>query len=246
MKRSVYHYVTRILMTLLVMVVPCLASLLPAASPVAAADPTYSGGSGTHSDPFIISTEQDLVDMGNYYLNSPSDPPVYYFKLNNDITLVSPNFPPIGGHFTTATEFNGIFEGNYHTISGLTITGSSSAVGLFSEGNHAVFKNLGLINVNVSGHFYVGGLVGLTSNTGNNTITNCYVTGNITGDNYVGGIIGYNQASGSNTLTNCYTTSNVTGTTSSQYIGGLVGYSLGGTYSNCFSTGNVTGNLDIG
>jgi hypothetical protein len=229
-------------MTLLVIVVPCLASLLLTASPVAA-DPTYSGGSGTSSDPYLISIEQDLVDMGNFYLTGSAEYTVYYFKLNNDITLVSSNFTPIAGHFSTAIEFNGIFDGNYHTISGLTITGSSSAVGLFSETNHGVIKNLGLINVNVSGHFYVGGLVGVTSNTGTNTILNCYVTGNVTGDNYVGGMIGYNEASGTNTLTNCYTTGNVTGDT---YVGGLVGNSPGGTYSNCFSSANVTGNQDVG
>lgn len=67
----------------------------------------------------------------------------------------------------------------------------------------------------------VGGLVGLVTNTSNQSIiSNCYATGSVTSGGYSGGLIGLHDK-GTATITNCYATGDVT--TTSFAIGGLVG-----------------------
>lgn len=127
-------------------------------------------GSGTASSPYLISSASDLEQV-RYY-------PRAHFKLTADITLSSV-WTPIGDEYTT---FEGVFDGNNKTISGLTVnsSGSNAFAGLFgySEGE---IKNL---NVKISGiavsaneNAYVGGIVGY-NNRG--SVTNCYAEGAIT------------------------------------------------------------------
>ena len=85
-------------------------------------------------------------------------------------------------------------------------------------------KNVGVINVNMTGDNNVGGLVGYTYN---GTISNSYSTGNVTGDKDVGGLVGDNDNA---TVSNSYSTGNVTGETSD--TGGLVGENDNGKVSN--------------
>jgi hypothetical protein len=91
-------------------------------------------------------------------------------------------------------------------------------------------KDLGVVNVNITGGLGVGGLVG--SNSG--TVTQCYSTGAISGGSRVGGLVGWNYYSG--TVAQCYSTGTVRGT---DYVGGLVGDNFYGTVTQCFSSGAV-------
>ena len=52
-----------------ILTVVCLVAVLPFNSPVLAAPPPFSGGSGTNSNPYIIANEADLDSMATYYLN---------------------------------------------------------------------------------------------------------------------------------------------------------------------------------
>ncbi len=193
-----------------------------------------------------------------------------YFVQTADIDLSLHYWDAIG---TSSYYFSGHYDGGNFTISGLyTESGSSSAYsyqGLFgyvegrSSSIRASIKNIGIIDSNVQGYEYVGGVVGyayeitITNcyNTGSVTendsyvggvvgyasrsdITNCYNTGNVTGSYRVGGVVG--DANSSVTITNCYNTGTVTG--SSWYIGGVVGYANSSvTITNCYNTGTVTG-----
>ncbi len=138
---------------------------------------------------------------------------------------------PLG---SLGTQFTGTFDGQGHTISNLFIDRSGNDVGLFGcTSADSEISNVGLVDVNITGDFYVGGIVG--NNKG--TITNCYSTGSITGDDGVGGLVGLNF----DTITNCYSTVNVV--ESETYrdgynLGGLAGYNSG-TITNCYSTGGV-------
>ena len=94
--------------------------------------------------------------------------------------------------------FNAIFEGNHYTISNLTISSSVSGgnVGLFGRtAKTAEIRNVGLLNVKITGNSSVGGLIG--SNLGK--VEGSYVIaakGNVTeisGTDKVGGLIGSNQ-----------------------------------------------------
>jgi len=139
-------------------------------------------------------------------------------------------FAPIG---TPASPFNGTFDGKGHKIINLSINRSSQDyVGLFGyTSTNAVIENVGLVNVNVSGGYYVGGLVGWDVGA----VSDSYVTGDVSGRWRVGGLIGHIQ---SGMVNNSYATGNVSG--SDGCVGGLVGVN-GGTVSNSYATENVSG-----
>jgi hypothetical protein len=150
-------------------------------------------------------------------------------------------FNPVGTYdFEQAnSEFTGSFDGQNHTISNLSINRlDNDEVGLFGIIDAGVeVKNVGVINVNITGNNNVGGLVGRNSGT----VSNSYSTGNITGDINVGGLVGHYNWEGN--ISNSYSTGNVSG---EEDVGGLVGYNNDGNISNSYSTGNVTGVDDVG
>ena len=148
---------------------------------------------------------------------------------------------PIGdSHLSDDNPFSAIFEGNGHRISNLYINRpSTSYVGLFGyvRGSTAGLRNIGLLDVKVTGKKLVGGLVGQNAE---GMVSNSYATGAVTGTGFfVGGLVGWNNQS---TVSNSYATGAVRG---SRDVGGLVGGNSG-TVSNSYATGAVTGNEDVG
>ena len=117
------------------------------------------------------------------------------YMLRRSATVDIADYLPIDGE----KAFNGTFDGNGKVISGMTIEGDS-CVGLFARtGTKAVIKNITLENATISGHHYVGGIVGWATGkvencvVRNSTITatpNEVVGGYDNGDK-VGGIVGY-------------------------------------------------------
>ena len=125
------------------------------------------------------------------------------------------------------------FNGNGHTISNLYINRTTQfnnpgAVGLFGYSGGQI-TNVGVVDIDVTGLEFVGGLVGRGS-----TIRDSYATGNVSGESSVGGLVG----SSGGTISNSYSASNVLG---ENRVGGLVGRS-DGTISNSYAIGNVSGN----
>ena len=138
-------------------------------------------------------------------------------------------FEPIG---TGSTKFTGNFDGQNHTITGLYINRpATSYVGLFGSNKGSEIKNVGLVNVNITGHWHVGGLVGYRYS---GTITNSYATGSVSGREAVGGLVGEIHVG---TIENSYATGKVSGWCQ---IGGLVGRNFG-TVTDSYSTGTVNG-----
>ena len=158
-------------------------------------------GSGTQADPYQIKTTADLQGMQAYY-NEYDMIDEYWWKLVNNINIstdangLTLNWTPIGYEDGVASGFNGHFDGNGKTISGLTITEQYENVGLFGR----LASNATITNLNVSGTIswdqgkYVGGVVGHMEDGA--TLTNCTFTGTINGylnsGNYaiVGGLAG--------------------------------------------------------
>ncbi len=70
------------------------------------------------------------------------------------------------------------------------IAPTTDYVGFVKPGvsNNEVFKNLGLVNVNIEGQNYVGGIFAFYSDR-NWLIQNCFVTGTIKGVSSVGGLM---------------------------------------------------------
>ncbi len=139
----------------------------------------YTGGSGTANDLYQIATAADLIALGE----TPEDYDKH-FILTADIDL-DPNLPGrkvfdkavIGSY---ADPFTGVFDGNDQAISNMTIEGGGY-LGLFEMlGSEAEVKNLGLVDVNITGSGeHVGGIAG---NNRGGSITTCYCTGSVTGD----------------------------------------------------------------
>jgi len=194
-------------------------------------------GDGSSSSPYEISTASDLqsikYDKGANYTVVNDIDASGTVNWNN-----GQGFNPVGTYDwrQANAEFTGSFDGQNQTISDLSIN-RLDAVGLFGAiGAGGEVKNVGVINVNITGKYDVGGLVGIS----NGTVSNSYSTGNVSGNLEVGGLVGTNEG----TVSNSYSTGNVTG--ESDRVGGLVGKNLNGTVSNSNSTGNVTGESNVG
>ena len=113
-------------------------------------------------------------------------------------------------------------------------------VGMFggtSGGATNIIRNVGLVNMNITGGFQTGGLVAHTGAS----VENCYTTGQVTsGSNNVGGLVGLSAGS----VSNSYSTATVNGNT---WVGGLVGtLYTGGSITNSYSTGAVSGTSSVG
>jgi len=196
--------------------------------------PSFSGGTGTGDDPYLISSPEDLNRIGHNSRLMGA-----HFKLINDIDLSSIDFFIISSR---PFPFTGIFDGNSYTISNFTYESTSTDnIGLFRyvDDPNAEIKNLGLIDPDVdagTGNL-VGSLVGWLRD---GTISNCYVEGgSVAGNEYVGSLVGYNSYG---TISDCYANGSVMGT---EDVGGLVGANSD-TISNCYSTGSASGTTDVG
>ncbi|WP_180042336.1 MBG domain-containing protein [Acinetobacter sp. YH12218] len=148
-------------------------------------------------------------------------------------------FSPIG---TLVDEFKGKFDGLNHTISNLYINRpSQSYIGLFGYSNGATIQNVGIMGGSITGHSFVGGLVGRNYN--NATIHSSYATAQVIANSFAGGLTGANS-SGSR-IENSYATGDVTAQGTNSQAGGLSGNNYGNsTILNSYATGKVTG-VDI-
>ena len=107
----------------------------------------------------IITTKQELLDMlpGATDLN-PTTAAEKHIKgaylLGEDIDLGNPNLTNYGTGATTKSSFEGVFDGNGHTISNFTVYGG----GLFSTiVGDTTIKNLAITNVRALGTlFHIG------------------------------------------------------------------------------------------
>ena len=160
--------------------------------------------------------------------------------LECDITL-SGDWTPIGNSYGTA--YTGAFDGQGHTISGLTInTPDETCVGMFGYvGETGKVQNLNLENVNISGSNNVGGVAGWNKGA----ITGCMVSGSVSGSNSVGGVAGQNAGM----ITGCcFVGDNVICTVAVSDVGGVVGTNVGEITGCCFAGGRVSGgaNANVG
>ena len=155
--------------------------------------------------------------------------------------------------------FNGTFDGNNHTISGLKLSNNKQYTGLFgyilgsSEIECAVIKDLkitlqnGTINNNITTH--VGTLAGYANNAEINNISISGSKLNVTLSKsneilYVGGILGQN--SNTTKITNSYFITDIdvfrTATSTSLngiHVGGITAHS-NGTIEKCYYKGNIS------
>ena len=187
------------------------------------------------SDATHLSAIRNRLD-GSAYQESGAGDVIYCsngcagYELTADIDLGGTLWWPIG----FGKQFNSVLKGNGHTISNLTLkAGNTNKVGLFATiGEGGRVENVGLENVNITGHSDVGSIAGHNSGT----IINSYASGRLTARaNTGGGLVGRNRQG---TIVNSY--ANVDVHASSLYAGGLVGWNrISGSIVNSYAFGDV-------
>ena len=188
----------------------------------------------------IIKTENQLrgfttlVNDGNFFEGKT-------VTLANDINLN-------GGEWKPIAFFQGTFNGNDNTISGIYINSSefAGAWGLFGNiGENGIVKNLGVVNLEISGINNIGGIAGVNSGT----VINCYAAGNVKSKNMVdvhgrlvgggsiGGLVGINWG----IIEYCHSSVKITGQDgwSARGLGVLVGDNMG-EIKKSYAFGNIT------
>ena len=190
-----------------------------------------------------------------------------YFKLGADITYLHTtdwddatsrenNFTAIGGY---GHNFQGSFDGDGHTISGIRIyksgsdTNDDSYQGLFGCTFDGSVLNVTLSDARITGYQNVGGIIG-ERNYGQ--FKNCHVTNTVAihavvnDSRYHGGIVGYNIDSGIHKISGCTSAATISiadGLTGCIKYGGIVGQNDKGTIENCRTVGaTVNGNDNVG
>ncbi len=199
-----------------------------------------ASGDGSSGDPYQIATLSNL-----YWLSLNSSEWGKYFIQTVDVNASGTStidcgagFPPIGN---ATTMFSGSYNGQEHTIDGLTINrNGESYVGLFGYTDNATIQNLGVTSCNIQGSTYVGGIAGRNNNS--SQISRCYTSGSIEGSQETGGIVGRNNTDA--IIIDCYSMASVKGALTS---GGVAGTNYSGSeIIRCYARGSVTGTTDAG
>lgn len=219
------------------------------------------GGSGTESDPYMISRPIDLYMMAALINSGSYVSSGYYianYKLANDIDMEGERLYVIADYVNSSAVFCGTFDGNGHTISNYTISAYKydednsvnvfvEYIGLFGYCSASIYGNAEIYNLTLDNYtitvdesaqgmeelFFVGGIVGAGLGL---DITGCRVTnGNIN-------VICATSSAGTSVLGPF------------GYIGGIAGYlqsgySTDGTayyafVSSCYSESDI--NVSVG
>jgi hypothetical protein len=215
-------------------------------------------GSGSAKN-YTISTAAQLIGLSHIVKGVYGDsiPPQDDFRgktitLTADINMNGKSWYGIASSYGFENGFNGTFDGNNKTISGL----QTNNQGFFGKiGEHGTVKNILLTNFSLDGGDGSGGL----ARTNEGTVQNVGINGSLNeGNTGAGGLVGWNRGiiensyfSGSisgagggiassniGTIRSCYSTGSVGGIYSDG--GGIVGTNSG-TIQNCYSTSNITG-----
>ena len=225
----------------------------------------FAGGSGTEEDPYQIATKEQLKLLADLVNSGEGEYASASYVLNNDIEINSTD--NIDGWATSSPEngwtvigsgeayceFEGHFNGQGHTVSGLFYYGSGGssgngryAVGMFGiVGGDAVIENVTLKDSRISAFATygcgIGGIVGETSTLSNAVIRNCENYADIVGEEgTIGGVVGVVNNGGS--VENCKNSGSVRNQAGSGSVGGVVGTFSGYKLTDCENNGEVIGN----
>jgi hypothetical protein len=219
----------------------------------------FTKGSGSKSDPYEITTEEQLDHMRMH----ATEGAFYVLKKNIAITKDYSTKPPAGasgepnwteGNFSPIgskeVPFKGSLDGNGYIISGLNIIGTAGSGSKKTQASYAgLFGYLApgssIIEViidasTISGNQYTGAIAGYNEGT----VKSCQLDkkGVVSGKTYTGGLVGYSTQP----LISLRNRGEVTGTAA--MTGGIVGsISAAGTaLQYCQNEGTVIGNEHTG
>ena len=209
-------------------------TFLPMAA-FAAEAPLFSGGTGTQEDPWLITSQEDLIALAEF-LNSGNaetfdteDAGIgncygYYFKQTADIDLTGVSWEPIG--YSGSYYFAGNYDGDGHSITNAVSTGKVDPDGFATAGifgwvafgsvENLHVKNANFVATGQNNYSYVGGIAGVCYGS---SIKNCSV-------------VNSSLESKRNNNNNC--------------AGSIVGYSTGGTFEKCAAENNQVKTMAYG
>lgn len=212
-------------------------------------------GTGTETDPYIISSGADLACIAKA-INSGVVGKFSYSKhylLTRNIDLAGIAWTPVGYQKNyMGNSFVGVFDGNGKTIRNLKVdmSGTEQSAGLFGSVNSAKIKDLTITDADVTGDLMVGILAGTITQGGGSgkpEVTNCHVSGKVSKtsfeSNYSGSFGGLFGEASYTTASNCTADVTVVGR---QCSGAFVGYSFICDYTNCTARGSVSGSWATG
>lgn len=174
---------------------------------------TKPPGTGTTSDPYLISNESELlwfkatVNSGNNTICA---------RLAADITITDTSWYPID-------HYNGTFDGNDHTV----FLGANNN-SLFA----AIAENGVVAGVTVSGTVTTGNDCALIATENRGEICDCVTAGSVSAK-YGGGICAMNYGN----VTRCVNSAEIS---ASNYGGGIAAVSAGGTVTFCYNTAKIS------
>ena len=217
-------------------------------------NPALITGSGTETDPYQISTADQLKLFRDIVNGAGGQTPnaAACAVLTANIDLNNEPWTPIGKYTDDGfdnTPYTGTFDGQGHTIKGLYVNLSDVAVGLFGCLEDAVVRNL-TVDGYVQGSNIVGGIAGKTRayDTAPSTVENCRNNCRVVCEYgigsgsflYVGGIVG---SAADTTIAGCVNTGVVEAKGSNNYssvAAGIVGILNGNVIvKNCYNTGEI-------
>ena len=123
----------------------------------------------------VVKTADDLQNI--------EDNPNGKYILMNNINLN-------GYNWSSISTFRGELNGNGYEIQNLWINSYGDDIGLFTNFEEGVIKNLGITNAEISGNNSVGLLAGKSNGANAVTISNIYIEGTVSGNCFVGGLFG--------------------------------------------------------
>ena len=204
---------------------------------------------------YEIATKTDLYRLANIVNVSRNECKGITFLQTQDI-VCDAGYSPIGYQGgNDHSYFRGTYDGQGHTVSGITVTrtGNTSAdkyIGLFGYIYEGTVQNVVLANSTFTGYNYVGGIAGEISW---GTVRNCRVessvtirVGNSPAENF-GGVVGYFHGSGA-LMTGCVSAATIenNGLTCND-CGGISGDVQYNTLKDCLYIGtSVTGTGYVG
>jgi len=156
---------------------PVILTIIITAFALSASHAQFAGGSGTADDPYQVQTVEQLQEIQNHldkHFIQIADIDASDTRNWNE----GEGFSSIAGNSNDGSSagFTGSYNGDGHTISGLYINRpDSDTQGLFGWIDGGTVENLGIIDADVTGNRYVGGLAG--NNEG--TIKNSFTSGGI-------------------------------------------------------------------
>ena len=213
----------------------CLVMALVPMTAFAEETPSFGGGTGTQEDPWLITSQEDLIALAEF-LNSGNAETFdtenagvgnchgYYFKQTADIDLTGVTWEPIG--YSGSYYFAGNYNGDGHSIINPVSTGKVDSEGFATAGifgwvafgsvENLHVKNANFMAIGQNNYSYVGGIAGVCYGS---SIENCSV-------------VNSSLESKRNNNNNC--------------AGSIVGYSTGGTFKKCAAENNQVKTMAYG